>query len=255
MLESIMDFMSKYEILVRFSSPIITGLIALLNIYFVFLVFKLNSKLSQSKLSVLPFSFSLADYKSFSASKRNDGSLINLEPIVIKKDGSDISKGPVRRDRSTVTGFTVKNEGALASSNIVIVFTMRLYGTKFNYNTGTSFFYNLKRRTKRVLVFKRKKRIRIPYIGPNEEKFIGLFVNRGEFREVEIVLNKIKANRFVYFKEKFLDRFLNPVVMFHYVHPSLDQWEFMNDKEYMILLGADSEKIPKKEKIDNEKEV
>lgn len=245
MLDSIIGFMIKYEIIVKFIAPLVTALIAILNIIFVVLVFKLNSKLSQSKLSVVPFSSDLSSYNNISSSQKEDSFLIDLATISSLKKADNISKGPKAPDHRSVTGLVIKNDGSLASSNIVVVFTLKLYGTKFNYKTGLSWFNDLRRPSKRTRVFSKRKKVRISYMGAQEEKTIGLYLNRGEFREVEIVLNKIKGNRFVYFKNKFIDKFLNPTVMSHYIHPDLNKQSSISDKEFMILMGAKPEKFVK----------
>lgn len=245
MLESVMEFMNKYEIFVKFSSPIITGLIAILNIFFVAAVFKLNSRLSQSKLSVFPLKTLLHTYASVTTN-REDQYLINLSELETNKKHDN--KLPLLSDHGKVLGIIVENVGSLASSNVKISYTLKLYGTKFNYKTGLSRFHDLKAEQKRVLLFKKKKHVKFAYMGADEKKVIGLVAIKGEYREVEVVLNKIQANRFVYFKEKLRDRLFSPIIMSNYIHPSLEKNNEMSTKDYLMNLGADPIKFLTTEK-------
>lgn len=244
MVENALEFMKKYEILVNFTSPIITAIIAVLNIIFVVLVFKLNSRLSQSKLSVLPLKTLYHNYVSLQ--NREDMYLVHLS------EGSSNEKYknklPLLSDHEKVIGITLKNVGSLASSNIKITYTLKFYGTKFNYGTGLSSFDDLRREQRRVLLFSKKKHVKFAYMGADEEKTIGLIAIKGEYREIEVILNKIQANRFVYFKEKLRDRLFSRVIMSEYSHPSLKKPDDMPTKEYLTNLGADPIKFMNIEK-------
>lgn len=249
--------MTKYEIFVTYISPAITILIALLNICFVYLVFKFNRKMGQSKLSVSPY-LKVYDFNSnadltddtydeaadptYSLSNYN---WIWYEPVVglpiriLDRIDRDLDRNVPFDNRFKPQTLIVKlnNKGELASANIRITLLFKTYGTKIEYgeNRVDEFDYiSLKRK----LFSQKKVVIKVPYMGADDVKEFQIVDLKGQFRETELILCKIRANGHTYFKESWFSKlFSNRVIVNHYYHPYLEGNSSKEDLNALIGLG------------------
>lgn len=248
-----MEFMSKYEIFVKFASPLLTTLIAALNITFVYFVFKFNRKMGQSKLSVKTL---LLDENSI---PEKDYLLLDktynlsyLHWINSVKGLPTISYEEMFQTKTKLLTVTLDNQGELASTNIQVNLIFKAYRTRLREDMTrldkALVVYQLNRKIPmspildRKCVFEKKITINVPYIGADENKRFVIVPIREQFRETELVLVNIKANGHTYFKRKFLQRFFRPVVINHYLHPVLERANFSDtdNKDIKKFIGADN---------------
>lgn len=131
----------------------------------------------------------------------------------------------------------LNNKGELASANIKITLLFKTYGTKIEYGKDRldEFDYiSLKRK----LFSQKKVVIKVPYIGADEVKEFEIVDLKGQFRETELILCKIRANGHTYFKESWLSKILNKrVITNHYYHPYLQGGSNREDIHALIGLG------------------
>lgn len=131
----------------------------------------------------------------------------------------------------------LNNKGELASANIKITLLFRTYGTDIKYgeNKVNEFNYiSLKRK----LFSQKKVVIKVPYMGADESKEFQIVDLKGQFRETELILCKIRANGHTYFKESWLSKILNKrVITNHYYHPYLEGGSSTKDIHALIGLG------------------
>ena len=239
MLDSIMAFMTKYEIIVKFIAPLVTALIAILNIIFVVLVFKLNSRLSQSKLSVTPSYLGVDRRSRFINNLDEKYCMTRLTQTIRGLPKIDIDL-PYSKDEFKTKDLiiTIDNKGDLASSNIKVHLIFKGYGTKCKYDEKN----DLVSRVKRKLFYKKKRIIQVPYMGAGESRKISIVRLNGQFLEAELILCKIEANGHTYFKRRFFQRFINPVIISTYDNPWLDLNEEMTYEQRLNLYGVKNPK-------------
>lgn len=245
-IKELIAFMTKYEIFVTYISPALTILIASLNIWFVYLVFKFNRKMGQSKLSVSPITYSFEQSPELS-SLNNTYELWKLNwideirglPISFKDRVNDENKRGVpsdaRFDPQLLT-VKLKNKGELASTNIKVVLLFKAYGSKIKYFKNETTHLNYKS-FDRKLFSKKKIVIKVPYIAADDEIEFQILDLSAQFRESELILCKIKANGHTYFKEKLLSKIFNRVIIHHYKHPFLGGAADGSDINKLIGLG------------------
>ena len=131
----------------------------------------------------------------------------------------------------------LNNKGELASANIKITLLFRTYGTAIEYgkNKVDEFDYTS---LKRKLFSQKKVVIKVPYMGADDSKEFQIVDLKGQFRETELILCKIRANGHTYFKENWLSKILNKrVVTNHYYHPYLQGGSSTADTHALIGLG------------------
>lgn len=147
---------------------------------------------------------------------------------------------------------TLNNKGELASGNARVTLLFRGYGSKVKEEVNEHFFekylyFLITSRAqvimknsaeKRKLFLEKKITIDVPYIAADEKVHFVLTSLNDQFRESELVLIKIKANGHTYFKQNLFERFFNPIVINHQVHPYMD--EVKDFKELRILFGSDN---------------
>lgn len=238
--------MTKYEIFVTYISPAITILIASLNICFVYLVFKFNRKMGQSKLSVSPvihqYDESL-DLSSFDNTyelwrlnwiEESRGLPISIADRIRDEDERG-APSDSRFDPQLLT-VKLKNKGELASTNIKVVLLFKAYGSKITYVKNEKANFNYKSFYKE-LFSKKKIVIKVPYIAADDEAEFQILDLTAQFRETELILCKIKANGHTYFKEKLLSKIFNRVIIHHYTHPFLGGAADGSDINKLIGLG------------------
>lgn len=248
--------MTKYEIFVTYISPAITILIASLNIFFVYLVFKFNRKMGQSKLSVKP---SLELESSIPKEQRelhdNTYHLFYLAWINKVRGLPDMTIEDLMVSGKKILSVDLINKGELASTNIKVVLIFKAYGTKLRdeFNSIEQKKVNRKIASRqpmssvleRKCVYSKKITIKVPYIGADDNKIFSIVPLREQFRETELILVKIEANGHTYFKRKLLQRFFKPVVINHYMHPYLQMTK--DPEKLKKLMGANN---PDKEIFD-----
>ena len=195
----------------------------------VFVIFKFNRKMSQSKLSLTP----TLQFESLILDRNTLDRTYELRSI------SWISpvKGLPFRDLipsdnrfyNQILYVTLNNKGELASSKAEITLIFRGYGSKLYEDVNDELFesnrfslFSRKRSTplnKRKLFVEKKFTVNAPYLGAGEQRRYEIASLKGQFREAELILVKIKANGHTYFKQNWLSRFFDPVVINHYKHP------------------------------------
>ena len=241
-----MAFMTKYEIFVTYISPAITILIASLNICFVYLVFKFNRKMGQSKLSVSPVIYPYdqsLELSSFDSTyelwalnwvEESRGLPMSMNDRINDENERGVPSDS-RFDPQLLT-VKFKNKGELASTNIKVVLLFKAYGSKINYVENGKANLNYKSFHKK-LFSKKKIVIKVPYIAADDEAEFQILDLTGQFRETELILCKIKANGHTYFKEKLLAKIFNRVIIHHYTHPFLGGAADGSDINKLIGLG------------------
>lgn len=191
---------------------VISALVALTNLYFVSQVFKFNRRMSQSKLSI---SHNLLDYDGHIMIKNGKGvqivsaidktylleHLTNIEP----RFGLPSSRLTESEDMKVLI-VNVKNNGDLPSTNIKVDLVFQAFGTINFYPKENEEFTKL---LPRELFFEEKLRIKIPYIGANEDMNFQICNLHGQFRETELHLVKVRANGFDYIKPNILRSFFS----------------------------------------------
>ena len=201
-----------------------TLFLAVINIVLVFSVFWFTRKMSQSKISVDVNSVSSTLIMFRNRKIKDSGEGILHDKKVYKRLHFS-GEGFPRKEAQTISNtifLKVKNSGELPSTKIKIKLKVKVYKTKMEYKLteeNTSSILEQKRKIHSTHNFK----IKIPYMGVNEEQFYDLFDYNGQFREVEIVLVKIKANNHVYFKEGIFDKIFSPAIIKNYIHPKFEE--------------------------------
>lgn len=224
-MDKVVDFFDKID-------PIMTAGLAGLNLYLVFTVFRFTKKMSQSKLSISPnlirkFTPPANVVDNYQKRDQEFFKVFDLKEF----DGEGfpyISE----RTKPEVLYLKVNNRGDLPSTNIKIELNLKIYKTKIKYD---------KRYPDRLDILSQSKKrhsnkkfiVTIPYMGADEERLYDLCEIYGQFREVELVLIKIKANGHTYFKEKVLNYLLSPTIIFHYKHPDFENAKDTESKRKM----------------------
>lgn len=136
---------------------------------------------------------------------------------------------PDSRFKNQILYVTLNNKGELASSNAEITLIFKGYGSKIYEDVNDelveanrlSLFSKIKSTplNKRKLFVEKKFTVDVPYMGAGEQRRYEIASLKGQFRESELILVKIKANGHTYFKQNWFLRFFNPVVINHYKHP------------------------------------
>lgn len=251
-----MAFMTKYEIFVTYISPAITIIIASLNIFFVYLVFKFNRKMGQSKLSIKP---SLELESSIPKEQRElydtTYHLFYLAWLNKVRGLPNMTLEDLMISGKKILSVNLINKGELASTNIKVILIFKAYGTKLRdefssieqkiTNEKIALRQPMSSVLERKCVYSKKIVIKVPYIGADDNKVFSIAPLREQFRETELILVKIEANGHTYFKRKLLQRFFKPVVINHYMHPFLQMTR--DPKKLKQLMGADN---PDKEIFD-----
>lgn len=168
--------------------------------------------MSQSKLSI---SHDLLNYDGHIMIKNGQGAqivsaidktyllehLTNIEP----RSGLPSSHLTEREDMKVLI-VNIKNNGDLPSTNIKVDLVFQAYGTINFYPKENE---NFKELLPRELFFEEKIRIKIPYIGSNEDMNFQICQLHGQFRETELHLLKVRANGFDYIKPNILKSFFS----------------------------------------------
>lgn len=222
----------------------------------VFVIFNFNRKMSQSKLTVSSSSKTTHLIESGELDTNFKLSLLQRIEAVQGLPKTRILPDPIRYNRESKTLYvTLKNKGELASRNAQVTLLFRGYGTKVKGEVNEDFFdehvyfmlpssSQSKIRTspeKRKLFLEKKIVINVPYIGSDEEKKFEITKLNEQFREVELILIKIKANGHTYFKQNLFQRIFNPAVIHRHDHPLLNNVEDFN--ELRKLFGSDNPKL------------
>ncbi|MCK2159074.1 hypothetical protein [Exiguobacterium sp. 17-1] len=236
-------------------SGVISALVALSNFIMVFVVFKFNRKMSQSKLTISP-GFKTQDSlveEGFDLDKTFKISLLDRIDAVKGLPMKKVLPNPIRYNKNSQFLYvTLKNKGELASGNAQVTLIFRGYGSKVKGEINEEFYdehlYFLLPSTaqsymkgsveKRKLFLEKKIVVTVPYIGTDEEKHFELARLNDQFRETELILIKIKANGHTYFKQNLFQRIFTPVVIHRHTHPLMDKVEDSN--ELRMLFGSDN---------------
>lgn len=204
-------FFAKIDPVLKFA---LTGL----NLLLVWLVFRFNRKMSQSKLSVSPEVIRLKD-----SPKNKDGQFVTLDSkyfidTPFEGEGIPIGGHDALPDK---VYLKIQNRGDLPSTRVSIILSAKFFKTQITYDPTDTYGISIKKQ-KRKIHQKNKIVINIEYMGADEERYYELFNLVGEFRESELTLKSIKANGHTYFKEGWLHRFTKPTIIHIYSHPGLN---------------------------------
>ena len=221
----IVDISDKYD-------TVATLTLALFNVVLVFSVFWFTRKMSQSKISIdideIPSGLVMFRNKEM---KESGKEMIHNRTVF---KGIDFyGEGFPRKethDSSDTIYLRVKNNGELPSIKIRIKLKVKIYKTKmkYKYNQENKLSISSQARKKHST---HNFNIKIPYMGVNEEKIYDLFEFYGQFREVEIILVKIKSNRHSYFREGIIEKIFRPAIIKLYQNPKLHEVTYKNETE------------------------
>lgn len=205
-------------------------ILSVISIFIAITVFRFNKKMGYSKLSVSPLcnpydlssDLSSIDFTYLLQKLSWIQSVKGLPTGLLNRIDRDLDRNVPFDTRFNAQMLTVKlrNKGELASANIRITLIFKAYGTKLSYPKNRIDEANFKS-AKRKLFSKKKIVIKVPYMGADDEKEFLIAELKGQFRETELILCKIRANGHTYFKERFIGKFFNRVIIHHYTHPYL----------------------------------
>lgn len=232
-------------------------ILSIISIFIALTVFRFNQKMGYSKLSVLPL-FKPDDHSADLASSEYtyySRGLSNFKPVKgLPANMFDIHYGDSDDDDKEVvydyfdnvflpSTLTIKlrNKGELASTNIRIILLFRAYGSSIKYGKNPIDVLDYKSH-KRKLFSQKKIIMKVPYMGADEEKDFMIVDLKGQFRETELILCKVRANGHTYFREKFIDKIFNRVVINHYVHPYIGRAADSSDINTVLGIGNDDER-------------
>lgn len=192
--------------------PVISLIMAGINIWIATRVFNFTQKMSHSKLSLSPELILDEDWSKLN--QTNQDFRLSLAYI---EEGFPTGDSNTKNETLFIR---VKNRGDLPSMKINIQLKMHVYKTEIfeslPLSTGESFFKN-----KRKLHKIRDINITIDYMGADEERLLAITSLYGQVREVELVLIGIHANKHTYFEASMEDYLSNPTIIYHYKHPLL----------------------------------
>ena len=197
--------------------PILKFALTGLNLWLVWLVFRFNKKMSQSKLSVSPEVILLNG-----TPQNTNGKYVNLDTTYFINTPFEGEGFPLGYNNASPEKVYLKiqNRGDLPSTRVSIILSAKFFKTEITYDKKDANGIAIKKQ-KRKLHQEEKIAINIEYMGADEERYYLLFNLLGEFRESELTLNSIKANGHTYFKEGWLHRFTKPTNIHRYSHPGL----------------------------------
>lgn len=233
-----MAFSEVMFTLFRDIAPFVAILISFGSLFFVIKNYMFNVRNSFSKLSVVP----VKDQLEFDVKKHEFSNNIynldfvlktafshtlrfeNIEGISGKQTNKFEKEGfPVNelRHDQLYWGIKVKNRGDLASTNILLEFTIVINKSRNTYNNE-----NLIISTEQVEYARHKHAITIPYMGADEEKTYYFFDICGEFPSAQLYLDGLSTRH-----NKFIS---DQVSIDHYTHPSFDSSnrKFLGSKEF-----------------------
>lgn len=226
-------------------------ILSIISIFIAVSVFRFNKKMGYSKLSVLPMVYrqdqtpelSSLDFTYHLWRLTWIGELRGLPVDIVERRLSEAENGifPDPRFTSKLLTIKLKNKGELASTNIKIVLIFKAYGSKIKYVKNEKDNLNWKS-SRRKVFSKQKIVVKVPYMGADDEKEFAIVDLREQFRESELILCKIKANGHNYFKEKFLSKMFNRVIINHNVHPYLGGASDGSDINQLLGLAHEEEK-------------
>ncbi|TCI32752.1 hypothetical protein EVJ29_15175 [Exiguobacterium sp. SH4S7] len=245
-MDKVVELLVKSVGIIDKADPVLTIVLAGLNIWIVYRVYKFTQKMSQSKLSLSPeFTATV-----FERLKRDD-KLDYDEEFYIDLDfiGEGFPLENCHHGEETLS-IKLKNRGDLPSTDIKILLELKVYKTQIEYdpqNLDSLDVIGEKKElhtTKEFVITK-------GYMGADEEHLFKLVGIYGQFRESELILKEIKANGHVYFKEKTLNGSPKQAVIHHYKHPSLNISTGNSQKEASFyghrLLWEESENLKREE--------
>lgn len=230
---------------------IVSTILSLISTYIAGTVFYFTKKMSYSKLSVSPMTYTYDQSPDLSSLDSTYhlrkltwiGKLRGLPITVLDRRTDETERGVLPDSRFKPQMLTVKlrNNGELASTNIKVVLVFKAYGSKIKYVKNQKDILNYKS-ANRKLFSKKKIVIKVPYIGADDYAEFQIADLNAQFRETELILCKIEANGHTYFKEKLLSKMLKRVVINHYTHPFLGGAADGSDINKLIGLGYEEKK-------------
>lgn len=228
-----------------------TTILSVISTYIAGTVFYFTKKMSYSKLSVSPMTYTYnespelssldATYDLFKLAwiDRSLGTPISTTDKRLEEANRGIPADS-RFDPQLLT-IKLKNNGELASTNIKVVLVFKAYCSKVKFFRDGKDNLNYKSYNKK-LFSKKKIVIKVPYIGADDEKEFKIVDLKAQFRESELILCKVKANGHTYFKEKLLSKIFNRVIIDHYTHPFLGGAADGSDINKLIGLANEEKK-------------
>lgn len=228
---SISSFFNEY-------SSLFSTILAVTNLYLVYLVFRFERRTSQSKVSVSPLILETRPFNTAFKIPIDEKELILKEFYKIKNQLdnsyflSELTRIEAQEglpsdslkhfETTKILGIAVKNNGDTPSSNVRIKLKFNMYGSENFYPRED---INLDTFIDRSFFKDKEINIVLPYMGANEERFYKIFELKAQFRETELILLGVDANGFSYVKTNLLKNFFNPnseIILNHYKHPILD---------------------------------
>ncbi|KQS21317.1 hypothetical protein ASF99_15070 [Exiguobacterium sp. Leaf187] len=230
---------------------IVSTILSIISTFIARTVFQFTKKMSYSKLSVSPMTYTYDQSPDLSSLDSTYhlrrltwiGKLRGLPITVLDRRTDETDRGVLPDSRFKPQMLTVKlrNNGELASTNIKVVLVFKAYGSKIKYVKNQKDILNYKS-ANRKLFSKKKIVIKVPYIGADDYAEFQIADLNAQFRETELILCKIKANGHTYFKEKLLSKMFNRVVINHYTHPFLGGAADGSDINKLIGLAYEEKK-------------
>lgn len=192
--------------------PIISLVMAGINIWIAARVYKFTQKMSYSKLSLSPEPVSNEDWN-----KVNQANQDFKVAFAYREEGFPLEEN---HGKDETLFIRVKNRGDLPSMKIKIQMKLHIYKTEIvdtlTTETGEDFFTSKKKLHDIFDI-----NITVDYMGADEERLFDIATLYGQVREVELVLLGIHANRHTYFEASEEDYLTSPTIVYHYKNPLL----------------------------------
>lgn len=218
--------------------PLLTLVLAGLNILLLARVFKFDQKMSQSKLSLSPLTIPSMFLRMESGSGLEKMKLEINKKFYFQENKElnseftgegfpveDFRKEQEERENLVIK---VKNRGDLPSTNIKISLELAIYKTKIHYDSKDPDGIDILKECRELHTTKAFTIIE-PYMGADEERYYALIELYDQFRESELILKSIEANGHVYFKAKRRILSSSPTIIHYHRHSKLDNLSDVQD--------------------------
>lgn len=224
-IDEMITLTDKFDTVTTLALAFINVVLVFINVFLVIAVYRYTKKMSQSKISISPES--RPSLLNVHEKKQMDKEIEKAERDInyyasfpdVKGEGFPIDILDTPKPSQTMS-IRVKNRGDMPSTNIKIALKLKIYKTENKYDDKAPDLLDIVE-SKRKLHIEHNYDITVPYMGADEERVYELFEITSHFREFELLLEKIEANGFEYFKQKTEGSVVNPTIVRHYIHPKL----------------------------------
>ncbi|WP_101773791.1 hypothetical protein [Peptostreptococcus faecalis] len=208
---------------------IIELILSIVNIYFVFLVYKLNKKESNPKLG---FSTNIKEYdfksnlsKTFDHSNGIFSDRIKLLNVKIRNNDIDHKRFPYENHNSKSLYLKISNTGDFPATDIVINIDFIIKRTLWDKNLDPLSISAEDCNIVKYKIFSEE--LKIDYIPAQSDEIVFLTILYGTFISADLVINSAKSNEMKFIKK--------PTKLYTYFHESYDNYS--DSAQFRSIMG------------------